>query len=237
MMAMVMMMAMMLPDCLLIDIISRLPDTKYVVRTDLDLSILNKFSEVEFVLDQFFFVNSSFTRLRLDDCVFKINPTGALSWRNLNRLFIPKGKLDEGLIKNILSGSPLLETLELYRCYGFGRIDITSKSVKKLVIGGYSDPEDEVDLTHIVEINAPHIMSLQIILDFSLWKLVLLNVSSLVEAELDYRTYRLLALGGTLRLEAKGFTFPSNMEHPDWPDYVSSESEDWSTNESTEIGD
>nr|GEW43662.1 hypothetical protein [Tanacetum cinerariifolium] len=231
---------------------------------DLDLSILNKFLEVEFVLDQFFFINSSFTRLKLDDCVF--NPSGAISWSNLNRLFISKGKLDDGLIKNILSGSPLLGTLELYHCYGFGRIDITSKSVKKLVIGGYSDPEDELDLAHIVEINAPHIMSLQIILDFSLWKLVLLNVSSLVETELDYwkgghyeitrkdweeqmleglilslRHVKKLQIGyhclTTLAsLEAKGFTFPSNMEHPDWPDYVSSESEDWSTNESTEIG-
>ncbi|GKB29564.1 hypothetical protein Tco_0868965, partial [Tanacetum coccineum] len=36
------------------------------------------------------------------------------------------------------------------------------------------------------------------------------------------------------RLEAKGFTFPSNVEHPDWPDYDSSESEDWSDNDSTE---
>ncbi|GJS84765.1 hypothetical protein Tco_0751306 [Tanacetum coccineum] len=169
-----------LPDCLLIEIISRLPFTKEAIRTD--------------------------------------------------------GKLDDGLIKNIISGSPLLETFFLVRCYGFRRIDITSKSVKKLVIGGYYDPEDQWDLADIV---------------------VLLNVSSLVEVELNYwkgghyettkkegkeemlkglilslRHVKKLQIGylcqATLaRLEAKGFTFPSNVEHPDWPDYDSSRSEDW----------
>nr|GEV39712.1 hypothetical protein [Tanacetum cinerariifolium] len=136
-----------------------------------------------------------------------------------------------------LNNSPILETLELYHCYGFGRIDITSKSVKKLVIGGYNDLEDQWDLSEIVEINAPHILSLRITMYFLLWKVVLLNVSSLVEAELDYEngghyeTTRkeeeeemledlILSLRHTLgHLEAKGFTFPSNLEHPDWPDY------------------
>ncbi|GKC82704.1 hypothetical protein Tco_1138421 [Tanacetum coccineum] len=97
------------------------------------------------------------------------------------------------------------------------------------MIGGYNDPEDQWDPSEIVEINAPHILSLRITMYFLLWKVVLLNVSSLVEAELDYEkgghyeTTRkeeeeecLETLG---RLEAKGFTFPSNLEHPDWPDY------------------
>nr|GEW12160.1 hypothetical protein [Tanacetum cinerariifolium] len=90
------------------------------------------------------------------------------------------------LVNNLLSASPFLETLYLVSCYGFGRIDITSKSVKKLVIGGYYEPEDQWDLAGIVEINAPHILSLHILMDFLLWKVVLLNVSSLVEAELNY---------------------------------------------------
>ena len=38
----------------------------------------------------------------------------------------------------------------------------------------------------IVNINAPNILSLRIIDCFVLWKLSLPNVSSLVEAELDY---------------------------------------------------
>ncbi|GKD69900.1 F-box/LRR-repeat protein 25-like protein [Tanacetum coccineum] len=221
--------------------------TKFKLRTPYDVIFESHHSESEFVLDEFVFINSSFARLRLDGCVF--NLAGVISWKNLTSLVIFQGGLDDGLIKNIISGSPLLETLELYHCYGFGRIDITSKSVKKLMIGGYNDPEDQWDLSEIVEINAPHILSLRITMYFLLWKVVLLNVSSLVEAELDYekgghyettrkeeeeemledlilslRHVKKLQIGynclTTLgRLEAKGFTFPSNLEHPDWPDY------------------
>nr|GEW96478.1 F-box protein At5g03100-like [Tanacetum cinerariifolium] len=46
-------------------------------------------------------------------------------------------ELDEESIQNILSGSPLLETLEFNECFGFRRIYITSKSVKNLVFYGY----------------------------------------------------------------------------------------------------
>nr|GEY27264.1 hypothetical protein [Tanacetum cinerariifolium] len=211
-----------LPDCLLIDIISRLPETKEAIRTG-----------------QFFFVNSSFTCLELDGCVFI--PTGAISWTNLKSLQISQGDLDADLIRNMLSGSPLLEIFYLLRCYGFGRIDITSKSVKKFVLDGYFDPVEQwPDLADIVEINAPHLLSLSIIQDLLLWKVVLLDVSSLVEAELDYeksghfettskeekeemlkgfllslRHVKSLEIGDycfrTLtRLKAKGFTFPSN---------------------------
>ncbi|GKB98801.1 hypothetical protein Tco_0984938 [Tanacetum coccineum] len=93
-------------------------------------------------------------------------------------------------------------------------------------------------------------------MDFLLWYVVLLNVSSLVEAELNYwkgghyettkkeRKEEMLKglilslhhvkklqigylyLATLARLEAKVFTFPSNVEHPDWPDYDSSGSED-----------
>ncbi|GJS78875.1 retrotransposon protein, putative, ty1-copia subclass [Tanacetum coccineum] len=133
----------------------------------------------EFVLDQNFFVNSSFNHLRLDGCSFN-NATGVISWSNLKRLCITYGKLDEDLVKNILSGSPLLENLELVYCFGFGRINITSPSVKKLFVTGYRERG------YIVEIYAPHILSLTIKEDLMSSKVVLLNVSSLVEARLDY---------------------------------------------------
>nr|GEX92457.1 hypothetical protein [Tanacetum cinerariifolium] len=125
-------------------------------------------------------------------------------------------------------------------------VSLIQLSVKKLVIGGYNDPEDEWELSDIVKINVPHIFSLEIIMFFLLWKVVLIDVSSLVEAELDYQKgghYEtrskegkeemlkglILRLRHTLaRLEAKGFTFPSNLKYPDWPDYAidSSGSED-----------
>ncbi|KAL7593537.1 hypothetical protein Lser_V15G32375 [Lactuca serriola] len=141
----------------------------------------------EFVLDQFFFINSCFTDLRLSGCI--LNPIGAISWKNLRSLWISEGNLDEDLIENILSGSPQLETLVFNECYGYKRLDITSKSVKNLVFNGYYwvPPDDECDdLSHIIEINAPNILSLTIEGDLLLWKLLLVNVSSLIEANLDY---------------------------------------------------
>ncbi|GJR36002.1 F-box protein-like protein [Tanacetum coccineum] len=165
----------------------------------------------------------------------------------------------EDLVKNILSGSPLLENLELVYCFGFGRINITSPSVKKLFVTGYREHG------YIVEIYAPHILSLTIKEDLMSSKVVLLNVSSLVEARLDYsmgvlsskakkeemlkghilslRHVKKLKIGHyclkTLaRLEAKGFTFPSNMKYPDLSDNDKSETDtadttdsDWSDNE------
>nr|GEX81062.1 hypothetical protein [Tanacetum cinerariifolium] len=206
---------------------------------DLDLSLVNSDDfKHEFVLDQLFFFNSSFNHLRLDDCSFN-NVTGVISWSNLKSLYIGYGKLDENVVKNILSGSPLLENLELMDCFGFGWIDITSPSVKKLVVTGYSEPR------YIVEIYEPHILSLTIEEGLWLSKLVLLNVSSLVEARLDYwttgpssneemeemfrghmlspRHAKKLQIGFwclkiLARLEAEGFTFPSNMKYRDWSD-------------------
>ncbi|XP_042755771.1 putative F-box/LRR-repeat protein At3g28410 isoform X2 [Lactuca sativa] len=140
-----------LPDCLLLEILSRLPTTKHSIRTE--------------------------------DCVF--TPTGAISWKNLRSLCISSGKLNEDLIENILSGSPVLETLELKFCNGFRRINITSKSVKKLVLSGYMDSHNPFD-AHTIEINAPNILSLTIEGNLWLWNLLLLNVSSLAKVSLNY---------------------------------------------------
>ncbi|GKE36479.1 F-box protein-like protein, partial [Tanacetum coccineum] len=195
------------------------------------------------------FVNSCFTHLYVEDCMF--NPSGTVSWINLRSLCITYGKFDEVLIQNILSGSPLLETLELDHCYGFRRIDITSNSVKNLAFSGFLHMDDELeDVGNIITINAPHILSLKINENFCC-KLMLLNVSSLVKAYLDYtmdvpnkeqeeedmlarfilclRHVKELKIGkdclkALSRLKAKGFIVPSNMKYPDSD---STKSEDW----------
>ncbi|KAL4563325.1 hypothetical protein LXL04_027366 [Taraxacum kok-saghyz] len=162
---------------------------RYAIRCnveELNLSLWSNGLAAEFLLDQSFFVCSSFTDLSLLGCIF--NPVGAISWKNLLRLRICDAKLDEDLIENILSGSPVLETLELDSCYGFRLLDITSKSVKKLVVYGYNDPEDEIDLlADVIFINAPNILSLSIQGNLLLWNVLLLDVSSVVEANLNYK--------------------------------------------------
>ena len=93
------------------------------------------------------------------------------------------------MIENILSGSHVLETLVLDGCYGFKLIDMTSKGVKNLVFTGY--PKCQVTLDEvgdIIKINAPKIHSLSIQEDLVLWKLLLLDVSSLIKVYLDYYT-------------------------------------------------
>ncbi|GJU88447.1 F-box/LRR-repeat protein 25-like protein [Tanacetum coccineum] len=151
---------------------------------DLDLQLWQDSGRKAYVLDDSFFITSCFTHLNLWGCISK--PPGAIRWKNLSSLSISKAKLDEDLIQNILSGSPLLETLTLEHCYGFKLIDITSKSVRKLLILGYNNPEDAGCRAEIVEINASYIRSLTIQGDILLWKLLLVDVSCLVKAELDY---------------------------------------------------
>ncbi|GJU68640.1 hypothetical protein Tco_1254899 [Tanacetum coccineum] len=74
---------------------------------------------------------------------------------------------------------------QLLDCYGYERIDITSKSVKHFQFYGYMCPWQDLPADRI-EINAPYIVSLIVDGHLYLWKLLLLDVSSLVKAHLDY---------------------------------------------------
>nr|GEW89493.1 ribonuclease H-like domain-containing protein [Tanacetum cinerariifolium] len=80
-------------------------------------------------------------------------------WGGLESLCITCGGLDEDMLEKILSGSPCLETLNLDNCYGYRRINITSKSVKKFVFSGYDSNQEIGDTDYIdcIQINAPYI--------------------------------------------------------------------------------
>ncbi|KAL7592118.1 hypothetical protein Lser_V15G32389 [Lactuca serriola] len=119
---------------------------RYAIRCnveELHLSLRHLYSKCEFVVGQFFYNSSCFIDQTLDCCI--LNPTMRISWKILKSLCISNEKLDEDLIENILSGSPVLETLQLCHCYGYRRLDITSKSIKDLVFSGYFDHEDYND--------------------------------------------------------------------------------------------
>ncbi|GKE24369.1 hypothetical protein Tco_1435881 [Tanacetum coccineum] len=91
------------------------------------------------------------------------------------------------MIGKIISGSPCLESMELKDCHGYRRIDVTSKSVKKLVLFEYyCGVESEEDIIDCIKINALYISSLTIKGELYLRELLLLNVSSLVEVDLKY---------------------------------------------------
>ncbi|GJX87480.1 ribonuclease H-like domain-containing protein [Tanacetum coccineum] len=136
--------------------------------------------------DELFFNTSCITRMTLSFCRFN-PPNGAISWERLECLCLYDATLDEDMIEKILSGSPCLESLDLNDCHGFRRIDVTSKSLNKLVFSEYcSDAASEEDYIECIKINAPYISSLTIKGELYLRELVLLNVSSLVEVDLKY---------------------------------------------------
>ncbi|GKE02677.1 ribonuclease H-like domain-containing protein, partial [Tanacetum coccineum] len=124
---------------------------------------------------ELFFNNSCLTRMELSGCAFN-PPNGVIRWDKLKCLSIYGGKLDEDSMRKILFGSPCLETLE--------RIDVTSNSVKNLVFSGYGCVWAGYIAT--LEIDAPYILSLTIKGTLDLEKILLLNISSLVKAELDF---------------------------------------------------
>ncbi|GKA41522.1 F-box/LRR-repeat protein 25-like protein [Tanacetum coccineum] len=159
-----------------------------------DLQILlhsrHSCSRFDFCNMESFFINSCFTNLKLACCIF--HPTGAISWNNLTSLSISRGKLNEVVIQNILSGSPRLETFEWVICYGFTRLDINSKSVKKLVLIDHSlnkyrtkfdDEVEEALKEHLPKLH--HVKELR---------------------------YGISCSRVISRLQAKGFSCPSNLK-------------------------
>ncbi|GKE89381.1 ribonuclease H-like domain-containing protein, partial [Tanacetum coccineum] len=104
---------------------------------DVDLWLWDVGIGQEFTYEnELFFNNLCFTRVMLSFCRFN-PPNGAISWERLKCLCLFRRTLDEDTIQKILSESPCLESLELDDCYSYRRIDVTSKSVKKLVFSGY----------------------------------------------------------------------------------------------------
>nr|XP_043612094.1 F-box/LRR-repeat protein 25-like [Erigeron canadensis] len=110
-----------------------------------------------------------------------LDPHIGITWNNLKVLTISHSRVEEDFIPKIVSGSPLLETLTLRCCHG-SLIDITSPSVKNLILLGYEADE----LVNFVHINAPHITFLKIVDSLWISAIVFRNVSSLLKAYLNF---------------------------------------------------
>nr|GEX09666.1 hypothetical protein [Tanacetum cinerariifolium] len=159
---------------------------------DLDLSIWN-------VGYPRFFRNSCCTRFKLHSGILK--PICAISWNKLKCLSISFEILDEDLIQNILSGSPLLETLSLENCEGLRRLDITSKSVQNLVLSSNYDLE-EINAHHYYELTPEEELEEEDMLEG-----LILSLRQVKEVKLGYCCSEALA-----RLEDKGFSCPSTVK-------------------------
>ncbi|KAA8515346.1 hypothetical protein F0562_018424 [Nyssa sinensis] len=179
--------------------------TRYVQDLDLNFIGPQSFDGTDiYRLPQHLFSNSSLTKLKLSLCVFE--PSGVISWRLLKNLSLEYLESNEDMIERILSSCPLLEVLELSNFMGFRRLDVTSPSLRTLKLKDFWYSCDDDDDGALLEILALNLRSLEISGYLYTMKCRLVNVSSLVDANLsfdldtpadssdDYEEYRYIVL-------------------------------------------
>ncbi|PIA64222.1 hypothetical protein AQUCO_00100007v1, partial [Aquilegia coerulea] len=128
---------------------------------------------VPYKLPAHLFNNDSIEELMF--CFCSINPIRPIQWNNLKSLFLYNIQLDDVLIQNILSGTPLLEILRLSECNGMRILNVTSPNLKSLALCLKSGP--------CLELSAPFVETLEISGDIEQYRLM--NVSSLVDVQVN----------------------------------------------------
>ncbi|KAL3620495.1 hypothetical protein CASFOL_035407 [Castilleja foliolosa] len=168
-------------------------------------AVKNKAKQVSLLLNQFFddeeedeeedkmytlprtmFRCAQLKRLTLRGCV--VAPLGTIEWPSLTELSIERSKLEQHVMDEMLSGCPVLRCLVLICCWGFTRLEVSSKSLYELRV---SDPEHNeegsfLELEPFLQISAPYLHNLSVTLCPKHRKLCLENTSSLVRATLDF---------------------------------------------------
>ncbi|XP_065869877.1 putative F-box/LRR-repeat protein At3g18150 isoform X1 [Euphorbia lathyris] len=128
-------------------------DSKIRFAISKDVEDLNLSLSVQgfYLLLQFLFNNASLVQLKTAGCTFI--PNGKVNWGCLTVLNIRHCKLTDQAIEHLVSGSPLLESLELISFFGCHKIVIASKSLKRLVLH-YGD------CISVLEISCPKLVEL-----------------------------------------------------------------------------
>lgn len=136
------------------------------------------------------FACSSLTKLHLSRC--NIVPHGVITWTLLKSLSIKTTELSDDVMRQVFSGSPILEVLVISQCVGLNRLDITSTSLRKLVIEDYCllEKPDSSFVYTTLEIFAPNILALEILGYFGK-KCRLVDVSSLVSVHVGFELDRM----------------------------------------------
>lgn len=84
---------------------------------------------------------------------------GAVYWSSLKRLHIEHAELREDVMMRVMSGSPVLEFLQLKCCWGFMHIIVESSGLRELVIDSHEFRRVQ-DL--ILRISAPYLLKLRL---------------------------------------------------------------------------
>ncbi|XP_065869538.1 putative F-box/LRR-repeat protein At3g18150 isoform X1 [Euphorbia lathyris] len=128
----------------------------FAIRKDVEELILHLYpqdedGEITYVLPKFVYNNVSFVKLELFKCDFiydwRRNESNLkINWPRLKELKLECSRILDLAIEKVVSGSPVLELLELTRCIGFHKVVIASESLKKLI---FVDAECLNDREHL----------------------------------------------------------------------------------------
>lgn len=149
-------------------------------------------------LPQFLFNNDFLILLRASNWVFKYN--GRVNWSSLKSLHMCNCVLPNGAIENVLSGSPLLESLEVLNCEvsdeKLNELVIATKSLKTLVLKNIADR-----CCSKLEIPCPNLEKLELLGKLFVKSFKLLNLPSSISATIAFVACEL----GSKRGFAKSF--------------------------------
>ncbi|XP_065858732.1 F-box/LRR-repeat protein 25-like isoform X2 [Euphorbia lathyris] len=151
---------------------------KNVKELILDCDYTNVESGNEYLLPQFLFNNSSLVKMKICTCDFM--PNGKVNWESLKSLQLDHSELGNQAVEHVLSGSPLLECLEL-RCCGFeGVVVVASQHLKTFIL------EEFGKSCHLLEISCPNLERLKIWGNLGHTSLKLMSLPSSLHATLGF---------------------------------------------------
>ncbi|XP_021740447.1 putative F-box protein At1g49610 [Chenopodium quinoa] len=141
---------------------------------------------IEYKLPEILYNYKNLVELVTNAC--KISTEGLINWGSLKLLSVSKTKMNEELISRVLSGCPVLETLELREWSGFDKLKIESSSLRVLRIveeqrpNYVVQPEDNCFL----EVSGPNLVSLEVSGSLYRTKLRLSDVGCLSNAMMNF---------------------------------------------------
>lgn len=122
----------------------------------------------------------SLTSLNLIGCNMSYERT--IEWKSLTDLCLLRVMLDQRLVDEMLSSCPVLNSLKLESCWGFNRLEVNLRCLHHLHLT-IDETEKEDPL---LEISAPYLSSLNIIVFGQGRKFWLRNISSVVTSTIDF---------------------------------------------------
>ncbi|XP_065871236.1 putative F-box/LRR-repeat protein At3g18150 isoform X2 [Euphorbia lathyris] len=123
---------------------------RFATKKHVEVLILDFYSSKANKLPRFLFNNASLVKLKTMNC--KYMPNVMVNWRSLKKLKIENSRLTDQTIKNVFSGSPLLESLQLNSCVGFDHLVIASKSLKRSVLWELEFSDIEISCPNLKEL-------------------------------------------------------------------------------------